>query len=167
MKKNSKSVAKKVQVELPPDVNASDLKYPAYDSDKGVSDGIPYAKQQELGLDSTSLTFYLVSGRHVNDWVLLTLHISNPPRRQRNRGVDTTRSYGVSMDGKVCRVGLGPHVLKEVTVHLSQSNIERLKKYVDLFRKGLAEAGQIRDRISTRRAQGQIHRANGESSWMW
>ena len=54
-----------------------------------------------------------------------------------------------------------------VKVHLSKDNLARLDRHVKLYLDGLAKAGQIRDRISSRRAQGQIYRAEGRSSWMW
>lgn len=56
---------------------------------------------------------------------------------------------------------------KEVEVHLKQDNVERLRKYLELWTKGMADAGGIRDRISSRRAQGQMERAAGRSYWRW
>jgi hypothetical protein len=139
------------KVELPPNVIAADLKYP--ESGKGV-----YSRLKELGLDATQLTFYKTTGF---GWVLTTLGISNAGRAA------TARSYGITLDGKCCRVGRGPHVTATVSVYLSTDNWNRLLPYIELYRKGLAEAGTVRDRISTRRAQGQIHRANGETYWRW
>lgn len=154
MKKRSE----KPTSELPPDVKVGDLKMASWDS----KDKIPWAELPALGLESESLTFYRTTGF---GWVLTTLHISNPGSRSR-AGAEP-RTYGVTMDGKVVRVGLGPHVTAKVTVHLSRGNLERLRKYVDLRTKGMADAGSIRDRISSRRAQGQLHRQNGRTSWMW
>ena len=148
-----KSQPSKPVGDLPPDVKASDTKYPAKP--------LAYAVILELGLRDYSLSFYRVKGM---GWVLLTLGISGAGKSDRN---STARSYGTTMEGKVCRVGRGPHVEKEATVYLSEENLPRLRKYVDLLAKGLADAGQIRDRISSRRAQGQLHRAAGRSSWTW
>ncbi len=147
--------------DLPPNITAADLEYPK------PGDGIPYEEKDALsGLDwwDGSLTFRLIK----EGWVILTLHISNPSRRQRGRGIDTERSYGIGLkDSKVWRTGKGPHVLKEVRVHASKSNIERLRPYIELMRKGMEDAGAIRDRISSRRAQGQLYREQGRSSWQW
>lgn len=140
------------KTELPPNVIAADTKWPEQ------GHGCNWEKLRELGIDSTSFTFYKTTGF---GWVLITLGISNSTRRS------TARSYGISMDGKCCRVGSGPHVLSTITVHLSTDNWERLKGYVELYLKGMEQAGTVRDRISSRRAQGQIHRANGESHWRW
>jgi hypothetical protein len=145
---------KTIKMELPPDVKASDLKYPSYDS----GDSIGYRELEAMGLHSNSLTFYLTTGF---GWAITTLGIRNAkPGR-------TARTYAVTLDGKCCRVGSGPHVKATVTVYLSKSNLSRLQKYVDLHLKGQEQAGIVRDRISTRRAQGQINRANGLSSWRW
>lgn len=123
-----------------------------------------WEKRKELGLeDIHALTFYQVKGI---GWVLTTLHISNPSRRQ--AAGTPARTYAIGLtDRKVYTVGKGPHVLKSVEVHLKNSNLERMQKYIDLYREGMGNAGQIRDRISSRRAQGQLYRAAGRSSWNW
>ena len=141
--------------EMPPKVQASDLKWPetgTWATDKLREKGI---------LDAHTLTFYYVAGGDINGWVIATLDISKGKRG------NADRTYGITLEGKVCRVGNGPHVKKEVVVHLSTKNWDRLLPYVELYVKGLEQAGQIRDRISTRRAQGQINRANGLTSWRW
>ncbi len=77
-------------------------------------------------------------------------------------------AYGVTVkDGRVVRCGNGPHVTREITVHLTKDNVGRLARYVELWKTGMAEANGIRDRISSRRAQGQAHRAAGRSHWNW
>lgn len=161
MKKTpAKNVAKVAKADLPPDVTVADTVYPKYDA----KNRIPYSELAALGLDTcgTELTFYQVKGSRVNSWVLTTLLIGGAGKRG-----TTARYYGITVEGSVCRVGKGPHVVQEVKVHLNKDNYPRLKKYVELYIKGLSDAGLIRDRISTRRAQGQIHRANGERSWRW
>lgn len=142
------------KVELPPDVIKSDTEYPTHDErpDTNVPEDIRYQ----------GLTFYKTKSL---GWVLCTLNISSGRRRY---GPSTTaRNYGITMDGKVCRVGSGPHVLATVKVYLTKANIERLGKYITLWVTGMSLAGETRDRISTRRAQGQVHRAAGRTSWMW
>ncbi len=144
------------QTDMPPDVTEADLKHPTSD------DYIPYGKQQEYGLEhcGTSLTFYRTPAF---GWVLRTLEIS----RARKAG-QTDRYYGITVnDGQSVRVGRGPHVTKEITIHFTTANIERLKPYVELWTRGMTMAGSIRDRISSRRAEGQERRANGEQSWTW
>jgi hypothetical protein len=143
---------------LPPDVKAADLKFPEVGKD------LPWERRKELGLeDLYGLTFYQVKGL---GWVLCTLHISNPSRRASTGTPARTYAIGVA-DGKVYTVGRGPHVTKEIEVYLSVDNLPRIQRYVDLWKKGMEDAGQIRDRISSRRAQGQMHRAQGRTSWMW
>lgn len=145
----------------PPDTTADDQKYVAWFN---VHEDVRRATQAEctaLGFDLYNpLLFYHVTGM---GWVLTTLQISRARGRQA-----TDRYYGIRCDNEqVVRVGKGPHVTKEVTVYLSPVNFERLKKYIVLFQKGAGRAGTIRDRISSRRAEGQERRANGERSWLW
>ena len=150
------------EAELPPGITEADLKWPKYE------DSIPWEKRKELGLeDLHSFKFYLVKGRKDRGWVLTTLLIGTASRRAR-AGATTDRYYGIEVGTEsIVRIGKGPHVLKEIEVHLSNKNIERLTKYVELWRKGMADAGSIRDRISSRRAQGQLYRAEGRTSWTW
>ncbi len=42
-----------------------------------------------------------------------------------------------------------------------------LQQFIDLRTKGQAAAGEVRDRISSRRAQGALERAAGNSYWRW
>ncbi len=150
--------SKQTKRELPPDVTEADLTH-------DYTQALPWGSFPE---GTTSyLTFYQVGGNAARSalrgWVLCTLNLGG-----KGRAGQAERTYGIEVaTEKVCRVGRGPHVLQTVTVYLSKANIARLQKYVDLHQKGLADAGQIRDRISTRRAQGQIHRANGRTHWSW
>ena len=157
-RKTNKPASKKPATSsLPPNVTPADLKWPE------TGHSLPYEKYRELGLERNDLTFYETKGF---GWVLCTLHISNASRRQ--AAGTTDRTYAITVaDGKVCRVGRGPHVLSTVTVYLSADNLERLMPYVELYLKGSGDAGNIRDRISSRRAQGQLHRAAGRTSWNW
>lgn len=161
MKKATPKAAKPAtaKVELPPDVTVADTQYPKWDAKNRIS----YDEFAALGLGDCrcELTFYQVKGTRVNSWVITTLRIGGA-----GRGA-SERYYGITIEGTCCRVGRGPHVLKEVKVYLNKDNLARLQKYVDLYNKGLADAGMVRDRISSRRAQGQIMRAQGRTSWLW
>lgn len=141
-----------VVADLPPDVIEDDTKYVSLtiaDHDKVPAD-IRYS----------GLTFYKTAAF---GWVVCTLPISSG----RRQGLPD-RTYAIKVDGgAICRVGRGPHVLKTVTVYVYQRNIGRLQKYVDLWLKGMAAAGSVRDRISSRRAEGQVKRAQGLHSWRW
>jgi len=80
-------------------------------------------------------------------WCIPTLLISNA----RHKSGFTDRSYAVRVkDGRTVRVGKGPHVEKEVYVHIKKSNFSRLKPIFKLMQSGAVDANQTRDRISTR-----------------
>lgn len=134
---------------LPPDIRAADLKYPA------MGRSLPWVEGRQ-----DTLTFYHCSF----GWVLCTLLISAAGRR-RSGVPDRYYTIGIS-DKKVYTVGLNPRV-KSVVVYVSKNNVDRLAKYQDLHTDGLALAGQIRDRTSSRRAQGQLYRQQGRTSWTW
>lgn len=86
-------------------------------------------------------------------WVMLVLHIRNASSNQKARGIDTQRSYAICIEsGKICTVGLGPHVKEKFTLHVTEKNEERLEEYIKLFCEGSETANSIRDRISSRRA---------------
>ncbi len=164
MTAKKKPAPAKPAVELPPDVKASDLDWPKAPDFNGPD----WAKYREAsyGDHGGRLTFYRVAeGRTGTHWVLVTLLIGKATGRRAGKS-DRTYAIGLA-DRKVYRVGYGPHVQAEVTVHLSHLNLDRLQKYVELWKDGMAQAGTIRDRIGTRRAQGQLHRAAGETSWRW
>lgn len=106
-----------------------------------------------------TLTFYNTAGF---GWCLATLAIAAGRRGQPDR------TYAVKLDdGAVVRIGGGPHVLSTVTVYINKGRETALKRYIDLYTEGAGRAGQIRDRISSRRAQGQEMRAAGRRSWQW
>lgn len=147
---------------LPPDVTEADTKYPKtpeYDTPE-----YKILREVTRGEHGGVLTFYHVpAGRKAPEWVLTTLRIGGAGRRG-----TTERYYGIGVaDGKVYTVGRGPHVTNVVTVYLSHLNVERLRTYAELWEKGMADAQAIRDRIGTRRAQGQLHRQQGHQSWYW
>lgn len=94
-------------------------------------------------------------------WVISTLPIS------KGKAGRSDRTYGITMNGTVVRVGNGPHVEDEGKLYVRKSRENALKKFTDLYDKGMSTAGDIRDRISSRRAQGQQMRKEGRLSWMW
>jgi hypothetical protein len=149
-----KSRNEKQMTEFPPEVTKADTIRPAYDSDQYLS----YKEIQEMGLDSNELTFYFTP---TLGWVLCTLGIAKAKHDR------TARTYGVTLDRGLCRVGSGPHVKKTVTIYLSKENAKRLERYTELWLFGMEKAGCTRDRISSRRAQGQLERAAGKYNWMW
>ena len=135
--------------DYPPDVIAADTQWPRENG--------PYSWYRDNNVPH-ELVFYKVQGTRIKDsWVIVTLPIDNKGR-----------AYVIQVEsGNTGRAGRGPHVKAEVRVYLSPANLPRLQKYVDLWRKGMAEAGAVRDRISSRRAQGQIERMKGRTTWRW
>lgn len=133
--------------ELPLGLRASDLQYPKrpakYD----------WGKPQPFDVLHT-VTLYETDRM---GWVVTTLHIRNPGRRHRSDA--QARTYGVTVDGTVCRVGLGPHVKRTVTAYVTRARADALAKLVALHEKGMADAGSIRDRISSPRANSMMRRA--------
>lgn len=78
------------------------------------------------------------------------------------------RTYAIRIkDRNVVRIGMGPHVTEQVTVYVRINRLRTLQSFLDMRTDGAGKAGQVRDRISSRRAQGQIMRAEGRSSWRW
>lgn len=133
---------------LPTNVKEADLKYPS-------------RERVTHTLYCALVKFSPTSSR----WVVRTLGISNANWRNREYGV---RSYAIGVDDqKVYRVGKGPHLLRDITVYVHEGNAARLKALVALNEQGAEKAGIIRDRISTRRARGQLMRAEGRSRWTW
>lgn len=137
---------------LPSGILASDIKHPGYSNAACNSvSKVPYD-------DRTFDLWYVKSF----GWVIPTLLISSGRRSN-----TTDRTYATTLDGKPVRVGRGPHVLETHTVWVRNARLKSLQKFLDLRKSGQATAGQIRDRISSRRAQGQMMRAEGRSSWRW
>jgi hypothetical protein len=69
------------------------------------------------------------------------------------------------MTGEPVTMGKGPHVLRTVTVYVRNGRKDALQKFLDLKVQGEAKAGDIRDRISTRRAQTALRRTNFGNDW--
>lgn len=146
---------------LPDGIVAYDLEYPKV---KHTTDGkVKNPNEQtdyKLG-DGGRLTFYETAGF---GWCLATLNISSS--RRGNRTTDRTYAARVK-DGASVRVGAGPHVTRTITVYIREGRKAALQKYIDMFTAGQVEANTIRDRISSRRAEGALRRGRGENSWYW
>ena len=151
----------KAPAALPPGITAADLEWPRYPADGSGPERAAYHSARGAG-NHGQLTYYLVQGGKAPYWVIATLEIA------RGKGGRADRTYAIGIDdGQVCRVGQGPHVLAVVTVQIGPANIDRLEKHIQLYNKGLAAAGVIRDRIGTRRAQGQLRRAGNPFFTPW
>ena len=78
------------------------------------------------------------------------------------------RTYGVRVsNGGVVRMGMGPHVTERVRVFVRENRKSALQQFMDLKAQGESDALTVRDRVSSRRAQGQVERAAGRRSWRW
>ena len=149
-------IKKSIRV-LPDGILPSDLSVPK--GKNGFSDYEKLARHDMGGIIQFSLWHTMVFG-----WCIPTLHISN---HGRNRGA-TERTYAVRIsDGAVVRIGGGPHVTERHEVYVRKTRQEALQKYVEMQTQGELAANTVRDRISTRRAQGTINRAKGLTSWQW
>lgn len=139
---------------LPKGILVGDLQRPAYDAtDKLVNSVGTYG----------SFELWYTTGF---GWCIPTLLISSNSRRVSRTGSERTYAARVS-DSATVRIGMGPHVTERVTVYVRQSRLTALQPFLDTMTKGAGSAGTIRDRISSRRAQGVEMRAQGRSSWRW
>ena len=88
-------------------------------------------------------------------WVIATLNISKG------------RDYGISVDGKICSLGNGPHIKETIRVYLYGDRVKALQPFIDLYNKGLEQANEIRDCRSTRIAQTRARNAkySGFGNW--
>ena len=132
---------------LPKGILASDLKFPSY------------TEQQNVPWESRSFELWFVASF---GWCIPTLLIGKS-RRSNN----PDRTYATTLDGKTVRVGKGPHVTETLTVYVRDKSLDRLQTFIDMRTQGQGKAGEIRDRISSRRAQGVLERASGKHSWRW
>lgn len=149
------------KAKLPDGIERTDLDRPAWD-DKRDKLVVTWGDEREAPVDRFELWHTSGFG-----WCIPTLHIANPSRRARTAGVQDSRTYAVTLDGKVVRIGMGPHVTERVTVYIRKRRLSALQRFIDLMVKGQGDAQEVRDRISTRRAQGVLHRAAGKTSWRW
>lgn len=135
-------------VELPKEVRETDLKYPKWKS-----------KAKHLYDMDFDLWYTERFG-----WCIPTLTIS---AARRGSGYQD-RTYGVPINDSTSTItmGKGPHVLRVVTVYVTEANIKRLQTLVDIKQKGLGKAGQIRDSISTKRMN-TMARRNSYGGGFW
>ena len=132
-------------VTLPAGIKVGDTTFPKFDSKDAI------ARDAQGGW----LEFELWHVARVG-WVIPTLLIRNPGRRSQQT---SARTYATTLDGQQMRVGMGPHVTAQVRVYVRESRRAALQRFLDLRDAGAVDAHTIRDRISTRRAQGALRRA--------
>jgi len=137
-------------IQLPAKIQVRDLKYPSWESYKD-NDENRYTTQFELWYTERF------------GWCIPTLLINKANRSTTFKD----RTYGVSLEGQVVRMGRGPHILKTVMVYVRNGRKAALQKFLDLKIQGEASAGDIRDTISTRRAQGAQRRMGGLGGFAW
>ena len=127
---------------LPEGILESDTKYPKYDPKNRVVE---------------TIRLYDLGGRF--GWCIATLPIN--PR--------TNRTYGFRVEegGRSDVVTMGNPNTRIVTLYVTQKRQKALQPYLDMYQVGMEQAGAIRDRIGSRRAQGQRERAAGKYSWRW
>lgn len=131
---------------LPKGIEAGDLADPGYEGAK-KSPALSLALRGDDYGDSSFEIWYTARF----GWVAPTLLIRQATWR--NKGA-SNRTYAVALsNGALCRVGFGPHVLKQLKVYITPENIDRLERdVVEILGKGAVAANECRDRISTRRA---------------
>lgn len=128
----------KTEHQLPAGIKAAYCEYPKNYKDRVWVGEIGSGRYADFEL-------WMVTGM---GWVIPTLDIGGA------RNGYERRTYAVTLDGQIVRVGRGPHVTATVQVYVTKQNADELKKYTEIRDKGEVEAHKIRDRISTRRAQG-------------
>ena len=136
-----KPKTKSLPAALPTGITAKDLTYPKWklnDTANRVVDQFELWYTERFG------------------WCIPTLLIR---RAGRFSSQSSDRTYATTMDGDPIRMGLGPHVKAQVTVYVRESRKADLQRFLDLKTNGEATAGDIRDRISTRRAQTEMRRS--------
>lgn len=127
-----------------------------------IKSDLEYPKWREKDTKAQREAKYIVDNGHLSlvyterfGWCVRTLHISNA---RRGAGAWGARSYGINEDKQLVSIGAGPHVLREIQVHVTKARSKELKPLLDLYLEGMAKAGEARDRISTRRARTSLRR---------
>lgn len=132
----AKTIAKATKTDdipLPAGVIKSDMEYPKTWSDRLKTLELYYTERM--------------------GWVITVLPIS------KGRGNFANRSYGICIKGAgMCSVGNGPHVLRQITLHITKGRAEKLGYLLKLAADGEVRANQIRDNRSSRRAAGAMRR---------
>jgi hypothetical protein len=143
---------------LPVPVIPDDLVRPGYDSKiKMVREEYGQTKYTQYG---GQIEFELWYTERFG-WIIPTLQIAAVTARRAARGATLRRTYAIAIkDGALVRAGFGPHVLEHHTVYVKASRLDALTPLLDLAVKGEADAGDCRDRISTRRAQTAMRRSS-------
>lgn len=137
-------------MDLPENVTPYDLEYPKFSSND--------PPEYEAG-NSGTLTFYKTASF---GWCLATLFIGWGSRS--SVAASSDRTYAIRVDTEeLVRVGKGPHVTSEVTIYLKKSRMEALKKYVDLYTKGLTDAGTALGPHIKPTCPGALRRSKGGS----
>lgn len=139
---------KNEDIKLPDGINETDLKWPSWESTKD--------NEENRVVDNFELWFTQGFG-----WCIPTLLISKASRRSSM----SNRTYAVTLDNQPVRIGKGPHILRTVTVYVKSRRKNDLQKFLDLKESGSQTAGNIRDRISTRRAQTALRRGSLFAAW--
>jgi hypothetical protein len=113
--------------------------------------------------NSGRLKFHLIKDR---GWVIATLPISAARKNFE------ARTYAIEIEKapyadkhNIVTVGNGPHVTATFDIYITTNRLKKLQKYVDIYNAGMSDAGMIRDRISTRRAQTVLRRSGMASRW--
>lgn len=146
---------------LPKGINAKDLTRPAWDAKDRVA-------RDESGYHYHEYKLWYTKRF---GWVLPTLLIS------KGKGQNPDRYYGITVGddkpdmsltykerserkrGQQVRIGRGPHVLRQETVYVRESRLEKLQWLIDLYNEGLESANDTRDTISTKRARTAARRS--------
>lgn len=134
------------KIELPEGIIESDTVRPAWDSKTKMAKG-----PDGYGVLEFQLWYTERFG-----WCIPTLLIG----KARRAGTQD-RTYATTLKGETVRIGMGPHVLATHTVYVKESRLAKLQKFVDIMNAWAGRAGDIRDRISTRRANTIAHRRGG------
>lgn len=140
---------------LPDYIKAEDFARPDYRENEQLDYGSETART--LSECSSTGSSYSIVMRYTTGfgWCVPTLRIANARRLTGG----TSRDYAVRIsDGATVRVGMGPHVLFSAELYFKKSNADRLKPLLELMRGGAMRANEIRDRISSRRANSAMRR---------
>ena len=139
---------------LPKGITKADMTRPSFERDD-VDRSLPY--------EDRSFDIWRLAGF---GWVIPTLAIAKGGARTYAVALAEGNARRVERGAQI-RCGMGPHVLEQHTVYLRKSRAAALQTFLDLRREGAIDANTTRTRISSRRAQGQVERARGNSYWRW
>ena len=136
---------------LPDAVKVTDLSYPSWKAKGGAKHYSDPSTHQSADFELWYSTGF--------GWCIPTLSIGTSRRaNQGHSGGERTYAVRVST-GETVRIGNGPHVTARVKVYVRVNRVEKLRALFELQNSGAERANTIRDRISTRRAQGAMRRS--------